>query len=60
MTFTEMKVIEKMKKMGKWDAKRDGPGVPTDPSEPNPPPLRKIDSLVESVYNSEKNLEWLP
>ena len=30
------------------------------PQEPNGEwTLKKVDSLVESVYNSEKNLEWL-
>ena len=48
ITYTEMRCIDKMKRMGKWDEERDGG-----------PTLKKVDSLVESVYNSEKNLEWL-
>ena len=54
MTFTEMKIINKMKVMGKWDYQKDGTGMGDDGH-----PLRKIDSLVESVFNSEKNLDWL-
>jgi len=58
ITFTEMRVINKMKKMGLWNKElmenteftKDGQA----------PTLKKIDSLVESVFNSEKNLEWLP
>ncbi len=56
ITFTEKRVIEKMKLMGKFDPLRDM----------NPPnaenaewTLKKVDSLVESVYNSQKNLDWL-
>lgn len=49
-----MKVYEKMKKMGKYDPVRDGPYI-----EGQPGILKKVDSLVESVYNSEKNLQWL-
>ena len=53
MTFTDRMVVGKMKRFGKWKEERDaydrdGNGL-----------LRKMDSLVESVYNSEKNLEWL-
>ena len=44
-----------MKKMGMWNEIRDGPGENQEPGKV----LRKVDSLVESVYNSEKNLEWL-
>lgn len=46
--------------MGKWDYARDGDGYGgTDPFTGEERKLKKIDSLVESVYNSEKNLEWL-
>ena len=55
ITFTDRMVIEKMKKFGKWDYARDGTGY--EPNEHGV--LRKMDSLVESVYNSEKNLEWM-
>lgn len=53
LTFTEIKCIEKMKRMGKWDEERDGL------NHANPHMLRKVDSLVESVYNSEKNIDWM-
>jgi hypothetical protein len=59
-TYTEMRCIEKMKAMGKWDYQRDGDGYGgPDPFSGEERKLKKIDSLVESVYNSEKNLEWL-
>ena len=48
-------VIEKMKRFGKWNYERDGTGYDKDDNGM----LKKMDSLVESVYNSEKNLEWL-
>ena len=43
-----------MKKMGKYDPLRDGP---YDTNQPGV--IKKVDSLVLSVYNSERNLEWL-
>jgi|LauGreDrversion4_2_1035121.scaffolds.fasta_scaffold60433_2 hypothetical protein len=55
-----MRVIEKMKKMGKWNEELMGPSNNLRPNDPLPPTMKKIDSLVESVFNSEKNLEWLP
>ena len=55
-----MRVIEKMKKMGKWNEELMGPSGSLHPNDPLPPTMKKIDSLVESVFNSEKNLEWLP
>jgi hypothetical protein len=58
MTFTEMRVINKMKTMGLWNEELMGSGQT--PVEGQAPMLKKIDSLVESVFNSEKNLEWLP
>jgi hypothetical protein len=54
LTFTEMRCISKMQKMGMWNYDRDGTGYPEEGKE-----LKKVDSLVESAYNSEKNLEWL-
>jgi hypothetical protein len=59
-TYTERRCIEKMKAMGKWDYQRDGDGYGgPDPYTGEPRKLKKIDSLVESAYNSEKNLEWM-
>ena len=43
ITFTEIRAIDKMKAMRRWHEKQ---------------PLKRLDSLVESIYNSEKNLEW--
>ena len=43
ITFTELFCIDKMKQLGKWNEK-DG--------------LNRVDSLIESAYNSEKNSEW--
>jgi hypothetical protein len=43
ITFTEMKIITKMKELGKWK---------------NGDELKRIDSLVESAYNTEQNLHW--
>eukprot|EP00347_Sterkiella_histriomuscorum_P011119 403373687 len=43
ITFTELRCIDKMKKMGRWK---------------EPENLKRVDSLVESVYNSEKNMHW--
>lgn len=53
ITFTELRTIEKMKKLGKFDPLRDM-NPPTE--EGGEWTLKKVDSLVESVYNSEKNL----
>ena len=44
-----------MKRFGKWNYEKDGTGYDKDENGM----LKKMDSLVESVYNSEKNLEWL-
>ncbi|CDW72567.1 UNKNOWN [Stylonychia lemnae] len=45
ITFTELRCIDKMKTMKRWeDAENMG--------------LSRVDSLVESVYNSEKNAVW--
>ena len=49
-----------MHKMGMWNEEKQGPIGLLHPNDPFPPTLQKIDSLVESVFNSEKNLEWLP
>jgi hypothetical protein len=43
ITFTEMMCIKKMKEMKKWPYKEE---------------IRRVDSLVESAYNSEKNAVW--
>lgn len=45
VTFTESNCIKNMKLAGKW--------------KEDPPHLTRIDSLVESAYNSEKNLQWI-
>jgi hypothetical protein len=44
-----------MKRLGKWDHGRDGSGY--EPDEHGL--LKKVDSLVESAFNSEKCEEWL-
>lgn len=41
ITFTELRCIDKMKNMNRWKENV---------------PIKRVDSLVESVYNSEKNL----
>ena len=46
MTFTEQKCIKKMKDMKIWNAGSQKSN------------LERIDSMVESVYNSEKNAEY--
>ena len=43
ITFTELRCIDNMKALKKWK---------------EPEPIKRVDSLVESVYNSEKNLYW--
>jgi hypothetical protein len=49
-THIEEHVLSKVKKAGKWDGRL---GIVEGGK------LVKVDSLVESAYNSEKNLEWL-